>query len=152
MTIQNIKVNKNPVKGKIVAYMPNSSDGRLFNNSPETIIENSLTYKGGSKSDSKTLEIGNQGGTAVVRFAVAELGKYISNDDEEIRHDASLLKKINTTEEDIESEVTFDFVIKLSGKSYTSKITLKIPCDGLVEQGTSSTEITDGFVFKKVKN
>ena len=151
VTIENIKINNQPQVGKIVAYMPNSSDGRLFNNAEDTIVDKKLTYRGSNKSDSKTLEIGNQGGTAVIRFSNTGLGKYVSNDDEEIRHDASLLQKLNLNEQQLKCEVSFDFIIKLTDNAYSSKITLNLPCDNLVQQGTSSLELTDNFVFKRIK-
>ena len=151
ITIENIKVTKNPAKGKIVAYMPNSSDGRLFNNAEDTLVDKSLTYKGASRSDSKKLEIGNQGGTAVIRIANNELGTYVSNDDEEIRHDATLLEKVGVSETDVNCEVSFDVTIKLKDKSYSTKVTLELPCKGLYANGTSSEEITDGFIFKRAK-
>ena len=87
ISIENIQILENPKVGQIKAYMPNSSDGRLFLNSEEYLVqENKLTYKGASKSNSKTLEIGNQGGTAILRFANTQIGNYISNEDEEIKH------------------------------------------------------------------
>ena len=131
--------------------MPNSSDGRLFNNSEETIVKDKLTFRGSNKSDSKTLEIANQGGTAVVRISNTEIGKYISNEDEEIRHDATLLSKVNVNENQLNFSVSFDFVIHLTDKSYVTKVILDLPSDKLVEQGTSSQEIIDEFVFKRVK-
>ena len=63
-----------------------SSDGRLFNNSEETIVNGKLTYRGSNKSDSKTLEIGNQGGTAVIRFSNSELGKYDLSQEQQVEY------------------------------------------------------------------
>lgn len=152
--IKNIQVIENPKVGQIKTFMPNSLDGRLFSYTNEYILEeNSLTYKGASKSNSKTLEIGNQGGTAVVCFANTEIGKYISNEDEEIKHDGSLIQKVNVQNEDINFKVAFDIEINLKDKSYISNIVLDLPCENnLIEQGTSSKEITDKFVFKRVVN
>ena len=149
VTIQNIKVTKSPKIGKIVTFMPNSSEGRLFNNAEDTIVEDKLTYRGSNRSDSKTLEISNQGGTAVIRFSIGDLGKYISN--EEIRHDYSLLEKIGVNKEQIESEITFDLVINLKEESYVTTINLKLPCENIEQKGTSNLELTDGFIFRKAK-
>lgn len=153
ISIENIQVLENPKVGQIKTYMPNSSNGRLFSYSDEYIIpENKLTYKGATKSNSKTLEIGNQGGTVVLRFANTEIGKYISNDDAEIRHDGSLLQKVGVQNKEVTFKVTFDVVINLKNKSYTSNITLDLPCENnLIEQGTCSKEITEKFVFKRLK-
>ena len=153
VSIENIQVLENPKVGQIKTYMPNSSDGRLFSYSDEYIVqENKLTFKGASKSNSKTLEIGNQGGTAVIRFANTQIGTYISNEDEEIKHDGSLLQKLNVQNEDVSFKVSFDVVINLKNKSYISNITLNLPCENdLIENGTCSKEITDKFVFKRVR-
>lgn len=153
VSIENIQVLENPKVGQIKTYMPNSSDGRLFSYSDEYIVqENKITFRGASKSNSKTLEIGNQGGTAVIRFANTQIGTYISNEDEEIKHDGSLLQKLNVQNEDVSFKVSFDVVINLKNKSYISNVVLDLPCeDDLIEQGTCSKEITDKFVFKRVK-
>lgn len=153
VSIENIQILENPKVGQIKAYMPNSSDGRLFLNLEEYMVqENKLTYKGASKSNSKTLEIGNQGGTAILRFANTQIGNYISNEDGEIKHDGSLLQKLNVKNEDVNFKVSFDVVINLKNKSYITNVTLDLPCESnLIEQGTCSKEITDKFVFKRVK-
>ena len=153
VSIENIQVLENPKVGQIKTYMPNSSDGRLFSYSDEYIVqENKITFRGASKSNSKTLEIGNQGGTAVIRFANTQIGSYISNEDEEIKHDGSLLQKLNVQNEDVSFKVSFDVVINLKNKSYVSNITLDLPCENdLIEKGTCSKEIIDKFVFKRVK-
>lgn len=153
VSIENIQVLENPKVGQIKTYMPNSSDGRLFSYSDEYIAqENKITFRGASKSNSKTLEIGNQGGTAVIRFANTNIGTYVSNEDEEIKHDGSLLQKLNVQNEDVSFKMSFDVVINLKNKSYVSNITLDLPCENdLIEKGTCSMEITDKFVFKRVK-
>ena len=134
--------------------MPNSSEGRTFAMKDEYIVqEGKLTFKGASKSNSKTLEIGNQGGTAVVRFANTGLGNYASNEDEQIVHDGSLIAKTEAKDEDLKFTVSFDFVINLREKSYVSKILLTMPCtENLTQEGTSSKEIKDNFIFKRVVN
>ena len=153
ISIENIQVIENPKVGTIKTYMPNSSDGRLFSYSDEYVVkENKLTYRGGSKSNSKTLEIGNQGGTIIARISNTEVGKYISNNDE-VKHDGSLIKEIGVQKEDISFKISFDVVINLKNTSYISNIILDLPCqDDLLEVGTCSKEITDNFVFKRVIN
>lgn len=152
ISIENIQISKTPQIGEIKAYMPNSSDGRLFTYNENMVIkEGKLTYKGATKSNSKTLEIGNQGGTTVIRLSNTNIGEYISNDDNEIKHDGSLLSKVGLTQEQVSFEVTFDFVINLENTSYKSTITLQLPSEGnLIENGTCSKEITDGFIFKRI--
>ena len=154
ISIENIQVIENPKIGQVKTYMPNSSDGRLFSYSDEYIVkENTLTYKGAGKSNAKTLEIGNQGGTAILRIANTEIGQYISNEDAEIKHDGSLLTKLGLQNEDVSFKISFDVVINLKNKSYISNVILDLPCENnIIEQGTCSKEITDKFVFKSVVN
>ena len=53
--------------------------------------------------------------------------------------------------EELKFKVEFDFVIHLKNTSYISHITLELPCTtNLIEEGTASEEITDGFVFKRM--
>ena len=153
ISIENIIITKAPTIANIKTYMPNSSDGRLFSYEENYIVEeNKLTFKGAGKSNSKTLEIGNQGGTVVMRFANTEIGNYTSNDDEEIKHDGSLISKTEANIEDLKFEVNFDLLINLKNKSYISNITLQLPCgENLIEEGTASNEITEGFIFKRIR-
>lgn len=152
ISIENIQITKLPEVGEIKAFMPNSSEGRLFTNAGDTLItDNKILFKGATKSNNKTLEIGNQGGTVVIRFANTGIGNYISNEDEEIKHDGSLISKLQLEEKQIEFEVTFDLKINLKNKSYMDTISIKLPCDeNLIEQGTTNLELTDGFVFKRI--
>ena len=74
--------------------------------------------------------------------------------DEEI-HFNNLLKSANITENDLKSKVNFDVTIDIeSGKQYKANITLDLPVENVIEEGTTSTEITDlkDIVFKRSKN
>ena len=83
-----------------------------------------------------------------------ELLLYKNNVDEEIKHN-ELIKKINVKEEDITSKIAFDLIICLdSGKSYKAEVDIKIPNEGIVENGKQGLEINDlnDVVFKRIKN
>lgn len=154
ISIENIKIIQNPELGEIQVFMPNSSEGRLFSYSEDTIVkDNKLTYKGASKTNNKSLEIGNQGGTAVIRFANTKIGDYVSDDDEEIKHDGTMLTKTQATNENIKFKVNFDLIINLKNVKYKTNISLDLPCEeNLLEKGTCSKEITDNFIFKRINN
>ena len=150
--IKNIIISKLPNVGNVKAYMPNSSEGRLFVISEDTCVQNGeLKFNGALKTNNKLLEIANQGGTIVIRFANTKIGNYISNDEnEEIIHDGTLISKIGLEEEQIQYEVTFDLIINLENKSYVDTIKLQMPSEkGLIENGTLSKEIKEGFIFKR---
>ncbi len=152
--ISNIQIIKKPKVGELKTYMPNSSsEGRLFTYTEDLILEkSSLTYKGSTKTDTKKLEIGNQGGTISIRFSNTGLGTYISNEDEEVKHDGTMLQKINLSNEDLEYSISFDFIININGKSYKTLIEMDFPTGNIIENGTESLEIDakKQYVFKRM--
>ena len=149
--IENINITKIPTKGEVKAYMPNSVEGRLFSYDEEYLVDGKLEYRGASESNTKTLEIGNNGGSALIRFNNTGLGQYSSDKDKEIVHDGTLLKKINVIEEETKFDVSFDLVITVDNCSYRANITLQMPCGNVIEEGTCSIERTDfsDLVFKR---
>ena len=77
------------------------------------------------------------------------MGNYVSNE-EEIKHDGTLLTKTPATMKNMKFEANFDFVINLENKKYVSNITVELPCgNNLLEEGTSSKEIVEQFIFKR---
>ena len=148
--IENIQINK-PIRGEIKAYMPNSVEGRVYSYAEEYIVDNKLEYRGATKSNPQTLEVGNQGGNVSIRFSNVNLGQYTSNEDTEIVHDGTLLKKLGISQEDIKFNVSFDFVIQVSNYEYTANINLDLPYGNILEEGTSSLEKVDmsDIVFKR---
>ena len=60
--ISNIQVIKEPLKGDIKIFLPNTIEDKKFTYSKEYILEdNYFKYLGASKSNTTTLEINNQG-------------------------------------------------------------------------------------------
>ena len=149
--IENINITKSPAKGEVKIYMPNSVKGRLFSYNDEYLVEQKLEYKGASESNSKTLEIGENGGNALLRFSNTGLGQYSSDNDKEIVHDGTLLKKIKVTNEEITFDVVFDLVITVDNCSYRANVSLQMPCGNIIEEGTCSLEKTDfsDVIFKR---
>ena len=149
--IDNIQILKKPNVGTNKTYMPNSLEGRRFKYSDEYLVEGELNYKGASKSDEKNLEIGNQGGNFSFSFCNTELGTYESNEETEIKHDASLIEKMGKSEEDLKFKVSFDLSIELEKKTYITTVTIDLPCENLLSQGKSTKIIdnTSQFIFKR---
>ena len=116
--IENVKILKSPNKGTVKTYMPSSNDGRIFEYNDRFLVDNSLTYKGAKVSNEKTLEVCNQGGRVAIRIANVNLATYTSNDDEQINHDGTLIAKTETTNEDIQFSVGFDFIISINNIKY----------------------------------
>jgi hypothetical protein len=69
VSIENIEVINSPQIGEIKAYMPNSSEGRMYSYAEDSIVDEVLKYNGATRSDSRNLKIGNQGGNIAIRFS-----------------------------------------------------------------------------------
>ena len=149
--IENIQILKSENVGKIQVYMPNSLDDGLYKYINDFLVNSSLTYKGASADNKKTLEIGNQGGCICISFANVEVGKFQSNDDTEVKQGIFLLKKMGVSDEDLKFKVCFDIIIELQNQSYKANIVLDLPVEGMVEQEKNTMEITDfsNVIFKR---
>lgn len=151
--ISNIQIEKEPQKGTIKAYMPNSEAGRLYSYDEQFIVEEKLEYKGASQSSSTELEIGSKGGTLLIRFSNTDIANYTSDKDEEIVHDGTWLTKIEAQKEEVQFKVSFDLTIETTKNKYQTNIALEMPTGNLEEEGNCYLEKTDmsDIVFKRVK-
>lgn len=149
--IENIQILKKANIGKIQIYMPNSQDDELYKYINDYLVGTSLTYTGGAIDNKKTLEICNKGGAICLSFANVDLGRYQSNEDEQIEQGAYVLQKMNLKDEDLKFKVSFDLIIDVGNKSYKGTITLDMPVDGVVGQKETHIEITDfsNVIFKR---
>ena len=147
--IDNVKI-EGTKKDNIKLYKPDlESEKQIFKNVDENIVEN-LEYKGSMESSLKHMIVSNQGGIIAFRCSNNNLARYTSND-EEINH-FELLKKAGVKQEDLDIKLTFDLTIKLTqSNQYKSTITLNLPIGDIIEEGTTSKEITDmkDFIFKR---
>lgn len=152
IVIENINI-KTAEGNNVNVFMPNSTEGKFFSYEDNFIVNSSLTYKGASQDNSKTLEIGNQGGRVLFRVVNQKIGEYVSNEEGEIAYDGTLLKTIGVPEEKINMDVSFDLLIKTSIANYRGKINLKLPCGKIMEEGISKLEQTDfsDVAFKREK-
>lgn len=151
--IDNIHINKDIEKGEPHIYRPTEKGTAMFENNEENLVDQ-IVYAGDMESNIKQLKISNQGGLIVLRFANDNIATYTSNDAEQVDYN-KLLQETKTTYEDLKTTTTFDLTIKLkSGKSFKANISLQIPIEGIVENGTSSKEITEtnNIVFKRIEN
>ena len=99
------------------------------------------------------MQITNQGGIIAFRCANCDVANYVSND-VEINHN-ELLSKANISEEKLKINVKFDLLMKMnSEKTYKSEISLDLPLEGIIQNGTVSKEFTDmsSYIFKRIKN
>ena len=149
--LDNFVIKQAPRVGNAKLFKPNSdlTSGIFVNNADNEV--NSIKYTGEIDSSIKDMKITNQGGLVVFRYAITELGDYISNDDKEINHD-DLLKKLSINNEDLKFDVTFDIIMNLnSKKSFKANVDLELPIGDVVNGGVQSEEKTDlkDIVFKR---
>lgn len=150
VTIENI-IATNPKIGKVMFYMPNSLQGKLFSYEDNYLINGSLTYNGSTKDNTRTLEIANQGGMFVFRAVNMEVSKYISNDNDEVTYDGTLLKRASVNIDDVKFSISFDIVITTDTNKYRGKVDLDLPCGDIENDGTSKIYDRDfkNVVFKR---
>ena len=153
VTIENISITKDPGRGSIKIYMPSSLEGSTFLYDESYLVEDKLTYRGATASNEKNLEIGNQGGKMLIRFANTDLATYKSNEAEEIKHDGTILAKTDVQNEDLQFEVEFDIIIDIGRTKYKGTVNLSLPTGNILEEGKTSQEITDfsDIVFKRIR-
>lgn len=150
VVVDNIQIEAKQ-KDKMKIYKPDEQGEKQIFKTKEENGVSSLVYEGGMESILKQLKISNQGGLIAFRCANL-LAEYTSNE-EEINHQ-DLLKKIGTTQEDLQTKITFDLTMEMEeGKNYKTTITLDFPIGNVIEEGTTSQEITDlsDFIFKRNK-
>ncbi len=142
ITIENI--NYETADGNnIVVYMPNSTDEKRFSYEENFVVNNSLTYKGGSQDNIKSLEVNKDGGRILFRVVNQRVGEFVFNQDDEIAYDGTLLKKIGIPEEKLKIKMSFDIVIKTNSKKYRGNIKVDLPSGNILEEGMSKVIKTD---------
>lgn len=153
ITIDNFKMLSTPEIGEFTIYRPTTNENKTYEYLDDFIVNDKLEYIGSTQSNIKNLELANQGGMILYRYSLKNVSEYYSEEDTEIQHDGTLLAKTNVTLEQIQCEVSFDITILLkSGISYKGTVTLNLPAGNIVDEGTSSVEITDfeDVVFKRL--
>lgn len=148
--IDNINVEEKPQKGEIKLYRPTGEDGN-FNSNEEYKIKEELIYTGSETSDIKNLKIPNQGGLILIRSVNENIGRYVSNGEQTIKYDGTILSKIGVSNEEIKYKISFDVSIELkSEKIYKTTINLEIPNGNLTENGTTSYQLNgENIIFKR---
>lgn len=150
--LNNFKVEEQPKIGNLQLFKPDSNlDSVIFKNNDDNKAD-SIEYTGDTDSSIKEMKISNQGGLIVFRYAVSDIGNYISNDDEQINH-SELLKKLSVNNDDLKFKISFDITINLdSKKSYKANMSLDLPIGNVVDDGMQSTENNDldSIGFKRI--
>lgn len=150
ISIENFKFN-DPKIGNTRLYMPCSTEKSLFSFEDSYLINRKLTFNGAEKSNSKTLEINSQGGNIMFRVANTDVGEYVSNEDEELSHNGTILTKAPVELDDLKMKLSFDLVIKSNVYTYRGNVELELPCGDILTEGTSQFDKKDctDIIFKR---
>lgn len=149
--IENITINQQPRIGEIIFYRAVNDDKSLFSYKEEYEIDNEVEYIGDTKTDLENLKISNQGGTIILRV-INKTGKNYQSNEEELEHSGKLLNKLDITNEDIKSNVSFDLIIELESEiSFKSNMQIDLPVGNIETEGYTNIEITEDVVFKREK-
>ena len=147
--ISNIKISK-PVLGNIQLYRPSISQ-KDYEYKEEYMINDKIEFNGDIKTDVKNLKISNQGGRLLLRVINNTGKQYLSNENE-IKHDGTLLNKVGIKNEDLKFTISFDIKILLeSGVTFNGNLKIDLPKGNIINQGTASSYETDlkNVVFKR---
>lgn len=153
ITLDNFIIEEEPLKGEMVILKPTGIINGLYKVTEANQIKDQIKYIGSQETDISNLEIANQGGRIQFRYTNQNLGKYTSNEQEEIIHDGTILQKINIGSKELKAKVSFDITIKLvSEKQYKATVSLELPTGDVANEGTTSFEKTDmkDIIFKRI--
>lgn len=150
ITIENFNFTE-PKIGNTRLYMPSSTEKKLFSYEDNYLIKRKLTFNGADTNDIKALEISSQGGNVVFRVANLDVGEYLSNEDEEIAHNGTIITKTPVTIDDLKIDLSFDVVIKTNMSTYRGNVNLELPCGDILTEGTSQLDKKDctDIIFKR---
>lgn len=154
IVLNNFTFEKQSELGEVNVYRPDETNQNvIFRTADENKVDE-IEYLGDVTSEIKALKMSNQGDMIPLRIANHNIKEYISDEEEVINH-TELLKKLNLSMDDLKINTEFDLTIYLnSGKAFKTRISLDLPVENVIENGTTSTEITDTnkLVFKRVRN
>lgn len=151
--LNNFSITKEKDVGITKIYKPSENSNELFANIEENEVTE-LEYVGESQTNMKKLQISNQGGIIAFRVGNNNIGKYISNEGEEINH-TQLLKMANIKEEDLKQKIKFDITLELKGgKKFKTTEEVGLPVEGIIDNGSANKEILElkDLIFKRIEN
>lgn len=152
ITIDNFNINSVYSSENYAIYKPSQTAVDMFENVDENKVD-TLTFNGELQSNLKNMQISNQGGIIVFRYANLNVSEYLSNENIELTN-KDLLRLTNVDENNLKASITFDLTINLeSDVSFKTTITVDVPISGIVEQGETHEENVDigEIKFKRVQ-
>ena len=147
---ENFQIEKYNDKGVAILYR--QYDVAIYQYTEEFVINDRLEYTGGIRTNTRELQINNQGGLIGFSLVIKELGEHAFNIGETFETDGTLLARIGVSSEDIELIFSFDIVIELgSGNRFRAGHRIELPAGNILEEGMVHREITglSSLVFRR---
>lgn len=151
---KNFEIIEQAKTGKINIYR--TSEGtNTFEYIEKYLINNEVIFTGGKETNlnQEQMTIGNQGGLLKISITLEDLGKLIYTENENIESNGKLLNKLNLKNEDIQTKLSFDVIIKLNSENtFKTNIILDLPVGDIVNEGvcTSENNNLEKLVFKRI--
>ena len=150
ITINNIKIEQEDFQGEVEVYRPIKDSTYKFDDKYKVVDQ--IEYDGAQETyvNDDTLQIANQGGIIDLSIIVKDIGKMQYNDNEAIKVDGTLLKRIGV--ENISFNVQFDLIIELeSNVKLKTRVFLDLPAGDIIENGIETLELDDlKTIFKRI--
>lgn len=154
ITIDNFNISNGPIKGEPKLYHPVNDKDLIFVYKDENLVtDNKIEYNVAAINNVKKQEFARDGGIIAFSSCSGDVANYVSNEDNEIKYDGSLLTKVNITQYELKYNLSFDITVEMeSNKKYKATINLELPLENFITEGTSQKEITDfsNVEFKRV--
>lgn len=151
--LENFVIINGPQEGEPKIYHPVNDKDLIYLYKDENLVLDKIEYNVAPTKNIKKLEIARNGGIISFSSCSYNIANYISNDENEIKYDATLLNKVGINEDEIKYEINFDIIVEMeSSKKYKSSINLNLPLDNLLQKGTIQMEVQDfsNIIFKRV--
>lgn len=151
---KNFEIIEQAKTGKINIYR--TSEGtNTFEYIEKYLINNEVIFTGGKETNlnQEQMTIGNQGGLLKISITLEDLGKLIYTENENIESNGKLLNKLNLKNEDIQTKLSFDVIIKLNSENtFKTNIILDLPVGDIVNEGVCTRENNnlEKLVFKRI--
>ena len=150
ITINNVQIDQGELKGKVEVYRPIKDSTYKIDDKYKVVDQ--IEYDGAQETyvNEDTLQIANQGGIIDLSIIVKEIGKMQYNDNEAIKVDGTLLKRIGV--ENISFNVQFDLIIELeSNVKLKTRVSLDLPAGDIIKNGIETLELNDlKTIFKRI--
>ena len=150
ITINNIQIEQEDLQGAVEIYRPMKDSTYKFDDIYKVVDQ--IEYDGAQETyvNEDILQIANQGGIIDLSVVVKNIGKMQYNDNEAIKVDGTLLKRIGV--DNISFKVNFDLIIELENNvKLKTKVTLDLPAGDIIENGIETLEQDNlKSVFKRI--